>query len=60
MSEDRMQFGLLEILSGILVILKLNGQINWSWWIVLAPIWVPFVSVLTFFVMAALGVFGPI
>ena len=32
-------FGLLGI---VFIILKLTGYINWSWWYVLAPIWIPF------------------
>ena len=29
-------FGLLGI---VFIVLKLTGYINWSWWIVLSPIW---------------------
>ena len=32
-------FGALTIL---FIALKLLNQINWSWWWVLAPIWIPF------------------
>jgi hypothetical protein len=42
-------FGLLAIL---FIGLKLTGYIDWSWWLVLAPIWIPFAVLI-----AALGVF---
>jgi hypothetical protein len=41
-------FGLLGI---VFITLKLTGYINWSWWWVLAPLWMPisvFVSLLAF------------
>ena len=34
------------ILTLIFLTLKLAGEINWSWWWVFAPIWVPIVLVL--------------
>lgn len=33
--------GYLGWLSLIFITLKLTGYINWSWWYVLAPIWIP-------------------
>jgi hypothetical protein len=41
-------FGLLGV---VFITLKLTGYINWSWWWVLAPLWMPisvFVSLLAF------------
>lgn len=35
-------FGLLGI---VFITLKLCGVIDWEWWLVLAPIWVPLVVV---------------
>lgn len=32
-----MKIGLLDMLTIIFVIAKLNGNIAWSWWLVLAP-----------------------
>ena len=29
------------ILGIVFIILKLTGTINWSWWWVLAPFWIP-------------------
>lgn len=37
--------GYLGWLSLIFIVLKLTGYINWSWWYVLAPVWVPFAIV---------------
>lgn len=34
--------GILDWLTVVFVILKLTGVIAWSWWLVLAPFWVPF------------------
>lgn len=43
-------FGLLTIL---FIALKLTGYIAWSWWWVLAPIWIPLALVIIFFIIAA-------
>lgn len=37
--------GYLGWLSLIFIVLKLTGYINWPWWYVLAPIWIPFAIV---------------
>jgi predicted membrane-bound mannosyltransferase len=36
-----MKFPFLSILTLILITLKLTEQIDWSWWAVLAPIYIP-------------------
>ena len=36
-------FGLLTIL---FIGLKLTGHVDWSWWWVLAPVWMPFAVVI--------------
>lgn len=36
-------FGLLAI---VFIALKLTGHINWSWWLVLGPLWMPPVAIL--------------
>jgi len=41
--------GLLTIL---FIGLKLTGYINWSWWWVLSPIWLPITALLVFFALA--------
>lgn len=33
--------GTLGLLGVLFVVLKLYGVINWSWWWVLAPFWIP-------------------
>lgn len=33
--------GFLGVLAAIFITLKLTGYIDWSWWMVLAPIWGP-------------------
>lgn len=43
-------FGLLTI---VFITLKLTGYITWSWWWVLAPIWIPAVIGLVLFIGAA-------
>ena len=43
-------FGALALL---FIALKLTGYITWSWWWVLAPIWVPIALVLLFVAFVA-------
>lgn len=38
---SRPNIGFLGILTLIFITLKLTGHIDWSWWWVLAPIWIP-------------------
>jgi len=35
-------FPVLSILGIIFIVLKLIDKIDWSWWWVLAPFWIPF------------------
>ncbi len=43
------------------IVLKLCGVINWSWWWVCSPIWIPIVlTIIVVGVGAALGAFGRI
>lgn len=37
--------GFLGLLGLMFIGLKLTGHIDWSWWWVLSPIWIPFVFV---------------
>lgn len=41
-----MQIGFLGILNLIFITLKLTDYIDWSWWWVMAPLWVPFAIVI--------------
>jgi hypothetical protein len=45
--------GLSGILGVVFVTLKLTGHIDWSWWWVLAPFWIPPTIVL----LIAFGIF---
>ena len=39
----------------VFVILKLTGAIDWAWWMVLAPLWMPLVVVVGMVLLIALG-----
>ena len=45
--------GLLAIL---FIALKLTGVIAWSWWWVLAPIWIPFVIVILVLIVVDIAI----
>lgn len=38
--------GILGLLGIVFVVLKLIGVIDWSWWIVTLPFWIPFMFIL--------------
>ena len=38
--EKKYQISLLDILLVLFIVLKLTGNIDWSWWWVLSPLWV--------------------
>lgn len=40
-----------ELLSITFIVLKLCNIINWSWWWVLSPLWVPIALVLAIFLV---------
>ena len=45
--------GLCDVLTVVFVVLKLIGVIDWSWWWVLAPIWIPvFIVVIAYIVIS--------
>jgi hypothetical protein len=44
--------GFTTILFLIFMTLKLAGFINWSWWWVTSPIWIPFISVMVLVIIA--------
>ena len=50
--------GILTILFVVFLILKLTGNIDWSWWWVTSPLWLP-VAIL-FFVISILFIAGVI
>ena len=49
--------GLGGILFVVFLILKLTGYIDWSWWWVTAPLWIPFAIAMIFlvFILAVSG-----
>lgn len=44
--------GFFDALALVFIVLKLTGVINWSWWLVLAPLWVPIALVLGILIIA--------
>ena len=40
----------LQLLTIVFVVLKLMGIITWSWWWVLAPLWIPVLLLIVFVV----------
>ena len=54
--------GFLDLLAIVFIVLKLLGKITWSWWWVLAPIWIPLVIILGVFlvVLVARAIFKAI
>lgn len=48
------RFGLSSALTFLFIALKLFGIIDWSWWWVLAPAWVPLAFVLVVLLFALL------
>jgi hypothetical protein len=43
--------GLDIILFVVFLILKLTGNIDWSWWWVTSPLWIPFAIVIVFIIL---------
>ncbi len=35
----------------VFIILKLTGNIDWSWWWVLSPLWIPIIVVIILFII---------
>ena len=44
--DDSAHLGILDVLALIFIVLKIVGVIDWSWWLVLAPWWIPVVIVI--------------
>lgn len=53
--EAKAGLNVLHLLFVLFVGLKLTGQIDWSWWLVFAPIWVQFVGAVMAGVMLGLA-----
>lgn len=46
--------GLDIILFVVFLILKLTGEIDWSWWWVTSPLWLPIAIVLAFVILGTI------
>ena len=44
--------GFLDLLAIVFIVLKLCGVINWSWWLVLAPIWIQVLLIVVVVIIA--------
>lgn len=51
----RINYGIVLFL--IFLVLKLTGYIDWSWWWITAPLWIPFIFVLILFMIFGIGVY---
>lgn len=49
-------FPFVSILTLIFITLKLTGNIDWSWWWVLSPIWITFLVVVFIGIVVAVGI----
>jgi len=50
--------GICEVVTIVLIILKLVGVINWSWWLVLVPEWIPLLIILLRFIKRKIDSWG--
>nr|DAQ68648.1 MAG TPA: transmembrane protein [Caudoviricetes sp.] len=53
-SGSRSSVSFLELLGLLLIGLRLAGSIDWPWWLVLAPLWVPLAATLAVVVVVAI------
>jgi len=51
-SRSTLGSSIIITLSIVFVTFKLTGVINWGWWWVTSPLWLPLVSALTLMIMA--------
>ena len=47
--------GFVGILTVVFITLKIIGQISWSWWWVLSPMWIPFLLVISILLCIGIG-----
>ena len=43
--------GLLDVILVVNIVLKLIGVINWSWWVVLWPLWASIAIIIIFIII---------
>lgn len=53
-NNTRSGIGLLDVILVVNIILKLIGVINWSWWVVLWPLWVSIAIIAIVFIIFAI------
>lgn len=46
--------GLRDVLAVVFIVLKLIGVIDWSWWWVLAPVWIPVIIVVIAYIVISI------
>lgn len=46
--------GLCDVLAVVFIDLKLIGVIDWSWWWVLAPVWIPVIIVVIAYIVISI------
>lgn len=46
--------GLCDVLAVVFIALKLIGVIDWSWWWVLAPVWIPVIIVVIAYIVISI------
>ena len=46
--------GLCDVLAVVFIVLKLIGVIDWSWWWVLSPVWIPVIIVVIAYIVISI------
>lgn len=46
--------GLCDVLAVVFIVPKLIGVIDWSWWWVLAPVWIPVIIVVIAYIVISI------
>ena len=46
MNKERSSYSILWMLTIVFIMLKLTGNITWSWWWIASPILIPFIAAL--------------
>jgi len=51
MDQTKSGLNLTAVLFIVFLILKLTGEIDWSWWWVTSPLWIPVAAVIGLFLL---------
>lgn len=46
--------GLCDVLAVVFIVLKLIGVIDWNWWWVLSPVWIPVIIVVIAYIVISI------